>query len=67
MGLGPGGCAKYADLVVVGKLSDIEENKFTFTCNKPATGTPYAIHFDVGVLKSPKILKGTVQIGRAHV
>ena len=58
VGMGAGGCAKYSGIVVVGKLSDIETNKFTITCNKPKTGMPFVTHFDAGVIKNPKVLKG---------
>jgi len=59
---GPKDLAKTADLVVVGKLSDIVEREFTFTFNKPRWegASPFTAHYDVGIIKNPKILKGKV-------
>ena len=72
VGVGPRTLVKIADLVVVGKLSDIEECEFTLTYNKPKTAyfikhemynivpKPFTRHFDVGIIKNPKVLKGHI-------
>jgi hypothetical protein len=52
-----------ADLVVVGKLTDIEERAFAITHKKPQEWVPSPLHFDVGVIKNPKILKGKLHAG----
>ena len=56
-----------ADLIVVGKLSDIVERDFSLTYNnsldyssKEGRKKAYATHYDRGAITSPKVLKGDI-------
>jgi hypothetical protein len=48
-----------ADLIVVGKLSDVVKRDFSLTyANKEGNSGPYTTHYDVGMILEAKVLKG---------
>ena len=59
VGVSPDEAVKFADVIVVGKLTDIEKRVFSLTTTKfgPALKPP-TVWYDVGLIKDPRFLKG---------